>query len=194
MKKSAFLLVTSDSPSCHLAIIALTLLEALHRELHTRHPSARRDPNRASRIFSHISLGAPGTCPPSCPAAGTCPPSYQQFWRSSEEAQSKIEGGILKLLPIFLLLVFFYSFVLPFLVNILFQINQFSQLSGYLNPNREIQHLPSTVLPGPGGRGLPPATLPAQDRYPSCPPPDSRGRGYLGNLKSLSLQLPIWAE
>ena len=33
----------SDSPSCHLAIIALTLLEALHRELHTRHPSARRD-------------------------------------------------------------------------------------------------------------------------------------------------------
>lgn len=43
MKKSAFLLVTSDSPSCHLAIIALTLLEALHRELHTRHPSARRD-------------------------------------------------------------------------------------------------------------------------------------------------------
>ena len=43
MKKSAFLLVTSDSPSCHLAIIALTLLEALHRELHTRDPSARRD-------------------------------------------------------------------------------------------------------------------------------------------------------
>ena len=43
MKKSAFFLVTSDLPSCHLTIIALTLLEALHRELHTRHPSARRD-------------------------------------------------------------------------------------------------------------------------------------------------------
>ena len=43
MKKSAFLLVTRHSPSCHLAIIALTLLEALHRELHTRDPSARRD-------------------------------------------------------------------------------------------------------------------------------------------------------
>ena len=43
MKKSAFLLVTRGSPSCHLAILALTLLEALHRELHTRDPFARRD-------------------------------------------------------------------------------------------------------------------------------------------------------
>ena len=43
----------------------------------------------------------------------------------SEEAQSKIDGGILKLLAIFLLLVFFYSFVLPFLVKIWFQIDNF---------------------------------------------------------------------
>ena len=71
---------------------------------------------------------------------------------------------------------------------------QFSQLSGYLNQNRKIQHLSSTALPGPGGRGFPPGTLPAQDRCPSCPLPDSRGRGYLGNHKSSSLQLPMWAE
>ena len=46
----------------------------------------------------------------------------------SEEAQSKIDGGILKLLAIFLLLVFFYSFVLPFLVNIWFQIDNFHNI------------------------------------------------------------------
>ena len=43
----------------------------------------------------------------------------------SEEAQSKIDGGILKLLAVLLLLVFFYSFVLPFLVKIWFQIDNF---------------------------------------------------------------------
>ena len=106
----------------------------------------------------------------------------------SEEAQSKIEGGILKLLPIFLLLVFFYSFVPRFLSTFV-SIWQFSKLSGYLNQNREIQHLPSTVLPGPGGRGLPPGTFTAQDRCPSCPTPDSGGRGYLGNHKSSPYEL-----
>ena len=81
MKKSAFLLVTSDSPSCSLAIIALTLLEALHRELHTREPSARRDlilpagpspsspwgfqgPHLPGGCMDLISLGVVGTCPP----------------------------------------------------------------------------------------------------------------------------------
>ena len=42
-----------------------------------------------------------------------------------EEAQSKIEGGILKLLPIFLLLVFFFFFIPTFLVKIWFQIDNF---------------------------------------------------------------------
>ena len=70
MKKSAFLLVTSDSPSCSLAIIALTLLEALHREFHTREPSARRDlilpagPHLPGGCRDLISLGVAWTSSP----------------------------------------------------------------------------------------------------------------------------------
>ena len=87
MKKSAFLLVTSDSPSCHLAIIALTLLEALHREIHTRDPAARRDPNRASRIFSSSPLGLQGPVLPHAQQQEPAPPptsSFKDLGRSSE--------------------------------------------------------------------------------------------------------------
>ena len=43
VNKSLFLLVTSDLPSCLIAITAWTLLEALHRELHTRNSPGSRD-------------------------------------------------------------------------------------------------------------------------------------------------------
>ena len=57
------------------------------------------------------------------PSSRDLPDLLPAVLKISEEAQSKIDGGILKLLPIFLLLVFFYSFVLPFLVKFLFQID-----------------------------------------------------------------------
>ena len=57
---SVFLLPACDSTSCHLAIIALTLLEALHRELHTRDPSARRDLVLPAGPSPSIPLGLQG--------------------------------------------------------------------------------------------------------------------------------------
>ena len=94
MKTTAFLLATSDSPSCYLAIIALSLLEALHREVHTRDRSARRDLILPAGLLP-ISLGAAWTCPPSCPGAGTCSTSCQQFWRSRKRLRDAgHEGGL----------------------------------------------------------------------------------------------------
>ena len=125
------------------------------------------------------------------PSSRNLPLLLPAVLKISEEAQSKIEGGILKLLPIFLLLAFFYSFVLPFLFKMLFQIdNSYNYMAIWIK-QREIQHLPSTAWPVPGGRGFPLApSLLKTDALP----PDSIGNGYLGNHKSLSLQLPKWAE
>ena len=88
MKKSAFLLVTSDSPSCHLAIIALTLLEALHRELHTRHPSARRDLILPAGPSPSSPLGLQGPVLPHAQQQGPALPptsSFEDLGRGSEQ-------------------------------------------------------------------------------------------------------------
>ena len=88
MKKSAFLLVTSDSPSCHLAIIALTLLEALHRELHTRDPSARRDLILPAGPSPSSPWGLQGPVLPHAQQQGPALPpasSFEDLGRGSEQ-------------------------------------------------------------------------------------------------------------
>ena len=59
------------------------------------------------------------------PSSRDLPSLLSAVLKISEQGQSKIEGGILMLLPIFLLLVFFNSFVLPFFVQIFVQIDNF---------------------------------------------------------------------
>ena len=61
------------------------------------------------------------------PSSRDLPDLLPAVLKTSEEAQSKIDGGILKLLAIFLLLVFFYSLFPPFLVKIWFQIENFHE-------------------------------------------------------------------
>ena len=88
MKKSEFLLVTSDShpvtwPSLHWP-------RGFPQRAPHQGPFCQKRPNPASRTFSLIALGAAGTCPPSCPAAGTCPTSCQQFWRSRKRLRARL--------------------------------------------------------------------------------------------------------
>ena len=88
MKKSAFLLATSDSPSCSLTIIALTLLEALHRELHTREPSARRDLILPAGPSPSSPLGLQGPALPHAQQQGPALPpgtsSFEDLGRGSD--------------------------------------------------------------------------------------------------------------
>ena len=78
----------SDSPSCHLAIIALTLLEALHRELHTRHPSARRDLILPAGPSPSSPFGLQGPVLPHAQQQEPAPPptsSFEDLGRGSEQ-------------------------------------------------------------------------------------------------------------
>ena len=96
MKKSAFLLVISDSPSDHLAIIALTLLEALHRELNTRDPSVRRDLILLAGPSPSSPWGLQGPVLPHAQQQGpTLPPasSFEDLRRGSDWRQETGEEG-----------------------------------------------------------------------------------------------------